>query len=89
VNSTAALELGPVARTFATALRYALAVPIIAGQGRAVGVVTCYGGTPFDRDHVRIVESAATLFADASVALAQDGTRPPTDARLGVDSTIH
>jgi hypothetical protein len=54
-----------------------------------VGVVTCYGGTPFDRDHVRIVESAATLFADAAVALAQDGSRPPSEPRLGADSTIH
>jgi putative nucleotidyltransferase with HDIG domain len=89
VNSTAALELGPVARTFSTALRYALAVPIIAGQGRVVGVVTCYGGTPFDRDHVRIVESAATLFADASIALSQDGTKPPVSVRQGSDSTIH
>ena len=32
LNSNAALELGPVARTFSTPLRYALAVPILNGR---------------------------------------------------------
>lgn len=63
VNSNAALELGPVARTFATPLRYALAVPVVKGQA-AVAVVTCYGSDPFDNDHRRILESSATLFSD-------------------------
>lgn len=63
VNSNAALELGPVARTFATPLRYALAVPIVKDQA-AVAVVTCYGSDPFDNDHRRILESSATLFSE-------------------------
>ena len=64
VNSNAALELGPVARTFSTPLRYALAVPVLNGPGAAVAVVTCYGTDPFDNDHRRMLESSATLFAD-------------------------
>jgi hypothetical protein len=38
---------------------------------------------------VRIVESAATLFADASIALSQDGAKPPASHLQGADSTIH
>lgn len=64
VNSNATLELGPVARTLATPLRYALAVPVMKDQN-AVAVVTCYGSDPFDNDHRRILESSATLFADS------------------------
>jgi putative nucleotidyltransferase with HDIG domain len=63
VNSNATLELGPVARTLAPPLRYALAVPILKDQ-TAVAVITCYGSAPFDNDHRRILESSATLFAD-------------------------
>lgn len=63
VNSNAALELGPVARTFPTPLRYVLAVPVLKGA-TAIAVVTCYGSTPFDNDHRRVLESSATLFAD-------------------------
>jgi putative nucleotidyltransferase with HDIG domain len=63
VNSNAALELGPVARTFSTPLRYALAVPIVSGPQTAIGVITCYGSEPFSADHRRILEGAATLFA--------------------------
>jgi putative nucleotidyltransferase with HDIG domain len=64
VNSNAALELGPVARTFATPLRYALSVPVLSGPGTAVAVVTCYATDPFETDHRRILEGSATLFAD-------------------------
>jgi putative nucleotidyltransferase with HDIG domain len=64
VNSNAALELGPVARTYSTPLRYAMAVPILNGPNSSpVGVITTYGSEPFDNDHRRMVESAATLFA--------------------------
>jgi putative nucleotidyltransferase with HDIG domain len=65
LNSNAALELGPVARTFSTPLRYALAVPILNGSSTALGVITCYGSEPFNADHRRIVESSATLFASS------------------------
>jgi putative nucleotidyltransferase with HDIG domain len=65
VNSNAALELGPIARTFASPLRYALAVPLLNGPDFPIGVITCYGSHPFDNDHRRILESAATIFAPA------------------------
>ena len=72
LNSNAALELGPVARTFSTPLRYALAVPIVTGPQTAIGVVTCYGSEPFTADHRRILEGASTLF---SSSLGNVGTR--------------
>jgi putative nucleotidyltransferase with HDIG domain len=62
INSNAALELGPVSRTFSTPLRYALAVPILNGTMPSLGVITCYGSEPFSPDHRRILEGAATLF---------------------------
>jgi putative methionine-R-sulfoxide reductase with GAF domain len=63
LNSNAALELGPVARTLPTPLRYAVAVPILDGPNSApVGVITAYSSEPFDNDHRRMLESAATLF---------------------------
>jgi putative nucleotidyltransferase with HDIG domain len=65
VNSNAALELGPIARTFASPLRYALSVPLLNGPDFPIGVITCYGSHPFDNDHRRILESAATIFAPA------------------------
>jgi putative nucleotidyltransferase with HDIG domain len=68
VNSNAALELGPVARTLAVPLRYALAVPVQRGASDAVvAVLTAYGSDPFNNDHRRVLEGAATLFA-ASVS---------------------
>jgi hypothetical protein len=72
LNSNAALELGPVARTFSTPLRYAIAVPILNGpNSAAAGVISGYASEPFDNDHRRMLESAATLFA-ASIS-----TNPP------------
>lgn len=69
LNSNAALELGPVARTLNTPLRYALAVPILNGPNSPVsGVITAYSSEPFDSDHRRMLESAATLFASAMPA---------------------
>jgi putative methionine-R-sulfoxide reductase with GAF domain len=66
LNSNATLELGPVARTLSTPLRYALAVPILNGPNPpALGVITAYASEPFDSDHRRMLESAATLFASA------------------------
>jgi hypothetical protein len=86
VNSNAALELGPVARTFQTPLRYALAVPALSGPEVAVGVVTCYGSDPFELDHRRILESAATLFAASLASTAapkpQRPRQEPTATRI-------
>lgn len=64
-NSDATLELGPVARTFSIPLKYALAVPIL--EGPSVAVITLYGSELFQKDHRRLLESAASLFI-ASVA---------------------
>lgn len=63
VNSDATLELGPVARTLAVPLRYAMAVPLT--DRNAVGVVTLYSHDPFNKDHRRLLEGAATLFVSS------------------------
>jgi putative nucleotidyltransferase with HDIG domain len=78
LNSNAALELGPIARTFATPLRYALAVPILNGTTSAAsGVITAYASEPFDGDHRRMLESAATLFAAAVQTPSSKESRKP------------
>ncbi|HKV99082.1 MAG TPA: HD domain-containing phosphohydrolase [Vicinamibacterales bacterium] len=91
VNSNAALELGPVARTFSVPLRYALAVPIFSGSTPPIGVLTAYGSEPFNQDHRRILESAATLFASAVAAPAtpSDGVGEASVAAQRGDSRIH
>src|SRR5207249_9635564 len=61
VNSDASLDLGPVARTFSTPLRYALVAPLHEGK-RVFGVLTLYGTEMFGKDHTRMLESAADLF---------------------------
>jgi hypothetical protein len=63
MNSDAALELGPVARTFSIPLRYASAVPII--DGGIVGVMVVYSGEPFERDHRRLLENASTILVSS------------------------
>jgi GAF domain-containing protein len=90
LNSNAALELGPVARTFATPLRYALAVPILNGPNSAAsGVLTAYASEPFDSDHRRMLESAATLFAGAiSSSAGRDGKRP-VQVGVGQERRVH
>jgi hypothetical protein len=46
-----------------------LAVPVLNGPTSApIGVITAYGSDPFDNDHRRMLEAAATLFA-ASVQI--------------------
>lgn len=89
VNSNAALELGPVARTFAKPLRYAVAVPVVTGpQAAPLAVVTCYGTEPFSNDDVRVVESAATLFA-VSIGSLSTRTISVTALPQGTDSRVH
>jgi len=91
LNSNAALELGPVARTFPVPLRYALAVPLLNGPAAsAVGVLSAYGSEPFDNDHRRLLESAATLFAASLFPSTPSESREPqTKSSDGRDSTIH
>ena len=73
INSDAALELGPVVRTFSVPLRYAASVPVV--DGRVVAVVVIYGSEPFEKDHRRLLENAATLFVSSvSQPLAVQGS---------------
>jgi putative nucleotidyltransferase with HDIG domain len=71
LNSDPTLELGPVARTFGTPLRYAASVPV--SDGRPVAVIMLYSTEPFEKDHRRVLENAATLFVSSvSQPLAAD-----------------
>jgi hypothetical protein len=79
INSDAALELGPVARTFSVPLRYAAAIPVV--DGRVVAVVVAYGTEPFEKDHRRLLENAATLFISS---LSQPLSGPGTAATRGI-----
>ena len=87
LNSNAALELGPIARTLPTPLRYALAVPVVKGQV-PVAVVTCYGSDPFDNDHRRVLESSATLFSEYFLN-PKGPTRTPAVLGQGQPSRVH
>ena len=90
VNSNAALELGPVARTFSVPLRYALAVPILSGPGPALAVLTIYGSEPFDNDHRRMLESAATLFVSSMSTGPSEPVLEPATAGAGQSgSRVH
>jgi hypothetical protein len=60
INSDATLEIGPVARTLPSPLRYAAAVPVI--DGGTVAVLMVLGNEPFEKDHRRVLENVATLF---------------------------
>lgn len=60
-NSDAALDLGPIAKTLATPLRWALVAPVAEKQ-EVLGVVALYGSDLFDKDHRRMLETAAGLF---------------------------
>jgi putative nucleotidyltransferase with HDIG domain len=75
MSSDAALELGPVAKTLSLPLRYAAAIPIL--DGRVAGILMCYSNEPFQKDHRRLLETAATLFASS---ISQPIGHSPTDA---------
>ena len=91
LNSNAALEIGPVARTFSTPLRYAMAVPILNGStAAAVGVITSYASEPFDNDHRRMMESAATLFAASVPSIASKDHKPdPPPPNQKAERRVH
>ncbi|MCC7009886.1 MAG: HD domain-containing protein [Acidobacteria bacterium] len=78
LNSDASLEFGPIARSLPIPLRYAAAVPVI--DRRTLAVIGAFGSDPFEKDHRRIMESAATLFA-ASITL-------PSANRFGHDQLL-
>jgi len=60
-NSDAALDLGPIAKTLSTPLRWALVAPV-ADRQDVLGVIALYGSELFDKDHRRMLETAAGLF---------------------------
>jgi putative methionine-R-sulfoxide reductase with GAF domain len=90
VNSNAALELGPVAKTFSVPLRYALAVPIVGGNGSSLAVLSVYGSEPFEYDHRRMLESAATLFMASTGSFGSSVASEYVGASTSeADSRIH
>jgi hypothetical protein len=75
MNSDATLDLGPVARTLSTPLRYAMVAPILQAN-QPTAVVTLYGSEKFERDHSRLLESAVNLFQSAiHLSGSESGTR--------------
>jgi len=77
LNSDASLELGPVAKTLPVPLRYAAAVPVV--DGRVVAVILIFGSEPFEKDHRRLFENAATLFVSSiSQPIGSDAERQST-----------
>ena len=77
MNSDATLDLGPVARTLPTPLRYAMVAPIFQGS-QPTAVVTLYGSDKFEKDHSRLLESAVNLFQSA-IHLSGTDTTPGHD----------
>jgi signal transduction protein with GAF and PtsI domain len=78
LNSDASLELGPIARGFSVPLRYASAVPII--DNRTVGVLAAFAEEPFEKDHRRLLENAATLFVASVTQMLTSPIRPELQA---------
>ncbi len=87
LNSDAALELGPVAKTLSTPLRYAAAVPV--QDGRVVAVIAVFSGEPFEKDHRRLLENAATLFASSIAEPLSNGGDKPAKVSQGSASKPH
>jgi hypothetical protein len=84
INSDATLELGPVARTFSLPLRYAAALPII--DGSVAALLMCYANEPFQKDHRRLLENAATLFV-TSIQPGAASTPSPSSTSIGQPET--
>jgi putative nucleotidyltransferase with HDIG domain len=90
MNSNAALELGPVSRTLSTPLRYAVAVPVLSGSNSApAGVITAYSSEPFEADHRRLLESAATLVADSALTRRVKDQKTEAPAKSKLEGRVH
>jgi putative nucleotidyltransferase with HDIG domain len=76
-NSEASLELGPVARTFSTPLKYVVAVPLM--DRGPIGVLVVFGDQLFHQEHRRLIESAVGLFVSTAADLIA-----PTKATMRV-----
>src|SRR5262249_36268124 len=78
LNSDAALELGPVSKSLSVPLRYAAGVPIFDGNN-VIAVAMVFASEPFERDHRRLLENAATLFVSSVPgSLTTELTHPST-----------
>ena len=85
-NSDASLDLGPVAKTLPVPLRWALVAPIFERQ-EVLGVISLYGSDIFDKDHKRMLETAASLFFSSLATFLGQDDRPV--ARSGISQKIH
>ena len=85
-NSDASLDLGPIAKTLPTPLRWALVAPVVDGQ-EVLGVISLYGPDIFDKDHRRMLETAAGLFYSNLASFTSNETRPTS--RSATASKIH
>jgi putative nucleotidyltransferase with HDIG domain len=90
LNSDAALELGPVSKSLAIPLRYAAGVPIFDGNA-VIAVAMVYASEPFERDHRRLLENAATLFVSSVPGtLTSEVVRPSVGKAVeATNSRIH
>ena len=73
-NSDAALDLGPIAKTLSTPLRWALVAPVSEKQ-EVLGVISLYGSDLFDKDHRRMLETSAGLFYSFLAAFVSQSDR--------------
>jgi putative nucleotidyltransferase with HDIG domain len=87
-NSDAALDLGPVARSLPVPLRYAVAVPVFDGQ-QMLGVIALYAGEEFQRDHSRMLESAAQMFVHTGDRSSQPALVAERNDKTRADRQIH
>jgi putative nucleotidyltransferase with HDIG domain len=85
-NSDAALDLGPVAKTLPTPLRWALVAPVFE-RDEVLGVISLYGTDIFDKDHKRMLETAASLFHASLATFLNQEDRP--HSRQGSSQKIH
>jgi len=85
-NSDAALDLGPISKTLSTPLRWALVAPIFERQ-QVLGVISLYGSDIFDKDHKRMLETAASLFHSSLATFLTQDARPV--ARPGIPHKLH
>lgn len=87
-NSDASLDLGPVARSLPVPLRYALVAPVHEGN-LSLGVIALYGTEEFQRDHRRMLESAAQLFASGVARTALPSVGRNRGEETGDERKIH
>jgi putative nucleotidyltransferase with HDIG domain len=87
-NSDASLDLGPVARSLPVPLRYALVAPVHEGN-LSLGVIALYGTEEFQKDHRRMLESAAQLFASGVARTALPSVGRSRGEETGDERKIH